>query len=151
MMSGLLMFARSPLVLALLITSSAACNRIGNAGRDVRGDNAQMEQRADFRRDQLLLMCNVDFPCKTPDQIMCIGPAQYRKMKSFDCHHTCGPGPCSGGSCEPDGPVLDCPPGQKCVSGPYYDGHCASPDGGATKGDLLASPSDASVTGEKTH
>ncbi len=55
-------------------------------------------------------MCFADFPCGTR-RFSCVGANTYFQLQSFDCHHRCGPGPCSGGTCEQVGPMRMCAAG----------------------------------------
>jgi hypothetical protein len=57
--------------------------------------------------------CVADFPCGTRAHL-CTGATTYRQAVTQDCHVRCGPGPCSGMSCEPTGPEMSCPAGMVC-------------------------------------
>jgi hypothetical protein len=64
--------------------------------------------------------CFVDFPCMGARfQCDAVG-GTYHELQSMDCHVTCGPGPCSGGSCEAVGTALSCPSGTQCVTPGLY-------------------------------
>jgi hypothetical protein len=64
------------------------------------------------------LLCFADPPCAGRTH-MCSGKTTYRRMTNIDCHATCGPGPCTGGTCGVTGPELTCPDGTVCVD-PVY-------------------------------
>jgi hypothetical protein len=60
-------------------------------------------------------MCYADFPCSGYN-FSCRGTSKYVATVSRDCHETCGPGPCTGASCGPVGPEIECPAGTRCFS-----------------------------------
>ncbi|MBI5537031.1 MAG: hypothetical protein HY898_30195 [Deltaproteobacteria bacterium] len=78
-------------------------------------------------------MCYSDFPCRQGETIRCVDDAHYVPVATHDCHYTCGPGPCSGGTCDTAGPSQECPAGTTCIHGVVgidFD-HCGAPDAGA--------------------
>jgi hypothetical protein len=82
----------------------------------------------------------VDFPCGPGETMRCVDSTHYRTVQSHDCHYACGPGPCSGGTCDAVGDVQACADGQLCIQGTGYNNydHCGIPDAGAD------APTDAS-------
>lgn len=58
--------------------------------------------------------CNADFPCGGR-RFACLGAAQWQRVVTRDCSFVCGCVPCSGASCEPDGPVESCATGTTCT------------------------------------
>lgn len=62
----------------------------------------------------------------------CIDEVHYKPLQNHDCHWACGPGPCSGGTCDPVGPEQTCPAGQVCLKGVGYSSvdRCGQPDAG---------------------
>jgi hypothetical protein len=72
--------------------------------------------------------CLVDFPCSTggPDHV-CVSDTSYRRTVTHDCTFHCGNVPCSGATCDPDGPVIDCAPGTACVQRPIPSNLDAGP------------------------
>ncbi len=57
--------------------------------------------------------CMVDFPC-FDRKTSCSGKTKYYKVQTFPCGKYCGDAKCSGASCDPVGPALECPPGTVC-------------------------------------
>jgi hypothetical protein len=79
-------------------------------------------------------VCAADFPCFGYNFI-CVGYDTYSAAVSHDCHFTCGPGPCMGGTCEPTGLILTCPSGTRCANRLQWSSSggqqpCALIDGG---------------------
>ncbi len=72
-------------------------------------------------------ICAVDFPCPTGLTMWCVDDTHYQPVATHDCHYICGPGPCTGGTCDPEGPMQSCPFMQTCVQSPGHD-HCLGPD-----------------------
>ncbi len=72
--------------------------------------------------------CFADFPCRAGEVIRCTGENTFFPVVSHDCHYACGPGPCSGGTCDPAGPTASCPSGEHCVYGDDFTvpDHCAA-------------------------
>jgi len=60
-------------------------------------------------------MCYVDFPCQSP--YLCTSTGYQPVATNDDCHSKCGPGPCSGATCDAVGSEIACPAGTRCVSG----------------------------------
>jgi hypothetical protein len=58
-------------------------------------------------------MCFVDFPCSYAYR--CTSAGYQPVSTNWDCHKICGPGPCSGATCELAGPEVVCPAGTRCV------------------------------------
>ena len=57
--------------------------------------------------------CYVDFPCQYTYRCTADGYQPYET--NYDCHSVCGPGPCSGASCDPSGSPVACPAGTRCL------------------------------------
>lgn len=57
--------------------------------------------------------CAVDFPC-FGRKTRCNGATKYYKVQTFPCEKYCGDAKCTGGSCDPVGPEMECPPGTVC-------------------------------------
>ena len=79
-------------------------------------------------------ICAADSPCFGYPYV-CMSSTTYAVGVDHDCHFTCGPGACMGGTCDPTGPVLSCPAGTQCVRRYEWnskDGQppCAPSDGG---------------------
>jgi hypothetical protein len=93
--------------------------------------------------------CYADFPC-FGRQAMCVGTTHYQELISHDCHYSCGPELCSGGSCDPVGNVLPCGPGLVCrevslfdAGNTYLTTAACVPDPDAGEGDVeVAYPGD---------
>jgi hypothetical protein len=91
--------------------------------------------------------CAADFPC-FGRRWWCVDATHYYRTMDHDCHFLCGPGPCSGGSCDPDGDTIACPAGTECAQQNLTsadagvtsaDGQpCRSPDGGQPDGSVDA-------------
>jgi len=81
--------------------------------------------------------CNADFPCGNR-RLYCRGETEWGRLRTYDCHFRCGCAPCTGMSCEPDGPTMTCPSGTVCrvspsVNPPMPDTRetpCEAPDAG---------------------
>lgn len=58
-------------------------------------------------------MCFVDSPC--PHAYRCTSAGYQPLETNWDCHSICGPGPCSGATCQNAGPEVLCPLGTRCV------------------------------------
>jgi hypothetical protein len=54
--------------------------------------------------------CSVDFPC-FDKKTRCNGATKYYKVQTVPCEKYCGDANCSGASCDPVGPEMECPPG----------------------------------------
>ena len=76
-------------------------------------------------------MCYVDFPCSYPYRCTATG---YQPVTTHDCHHACGPGPCSGGTCDRDGSEIACPAGTRCVDGASDTSRACQPIDAGTDG-----------------
>jgi cysteine-rich repeat protein len=78
--------------------------------------------------------CAVDFPCDEREA-ECVGGSRIQYLHTVSCRELCPPGPCSGGSCEPDGDPQDCPDGTACrdvrVSLNGYTAVCDDGNGGS--------------------
>lgn len=62
------------------------------------------------------LLCYADFPCEVLGlKFSCGTDHSYVTVASHDCHSVCGPGPCSGGTCDTSGPEMQCPASTVCV------------------------------------
>jgi hypothetical protein len=61
-------------------------------------------------------MCFADFPCRPGNRYRCDGTPDYVVLETHECHYSCGPGPCSGESCDPTGPHGHCAAGEQCVA-----------------------------------
>ena len=81
--------------------------------------------------------CNADFPCGGR-RFACLGTAQWQRVVTRDCSFVCGCVPCSGASCELDGPVQSCVAGTACT--------VSSPGSGAL--DTRATPCEVPVPDE---
>ena len=85
--------------------------------------------------------CLTDFPCDPSTAWTCIDDVTAQMNESHDCHFTCGPGPCGGGSCDPTGPVVHCVAPERCVPASWsVSAPCAAPDAGS---DAAADVTDA--------
>jgi len=58
--------------------------------------------------------CNADFPCGGR-RFVCLSETWWRRVSTRDCSFRCGCVPCTGQSCEPEGPQLICPEGTVCT------------------------------------
>ncbi len=78
--------------------------------------------------------CVVDFPCEEREA-ECVGGSAIQHLRTVSCRESCPPGPCSGGSCEPEGEPQDCPEGTACrdvrVSLYGYTAVCDDGSGGS--------------------
>jgi hypothetical protein len=105
-------------------------------------------------RDGAPGFCNADSPCGVSGiSHFCVDATHYRRAVSHDCSFICGAVPCSGGSCDPDGPVMACDPGTVCVNqmpGGQADAGPACqppPDGGDAGGADADAAGDVSAGG----
>jgi hypothetical protein len=73
----------------------------------------------DARSPDAESVCYVDFPCMGA-KFACADARSYQLLQSMDCHFSCGPGPCSGGTCNAVGAPIDCPSGTACVPSTLY-------------------------------
>lgn len=127
------MAIRPLLLCALSLASLVHCGST-TGGESGTGDGAAAETAPEDGG-----MCFVDYPC-FDGPFLCTGTSTYVPVVSHDCHYKCGPGPCSGGSCDPSGPEQTCPSGTVCMKGRIPDGvksPCFAPgtslDGGAAE------------------
>ncbi len=58
-------------------------------------------------------MCFVDSPCAYAYR--CTSGGYQPLETNWDCHSICGPGPCSGATCQNAGPEVLCPAGTRCL------------------------------------
>ena len=84
----------------------------GSGGYGPRGGTAGGGQAGTGGSGGSTMMCYADFPCTYTYR--CSGSG-YQQYESRDCHSSCGPGPCSGETCEAVGSEIPCPAGTRCV------------------------------------
>ena len=70
-------------------------------------------------------VCAADRPC-FGYPFVCSGIDRYFQAADHDCHFTCGPGACMGGTCDPMGSELMCPTGTRCIA-LQWQGHQGTP------------------------
>ena len=85
--------------------------------------------------------CNADFPCGRR-RFVCLGTDRWSRVVTQPCSYRCGCVPCTGMSCESDGPTYACGPGERCSAPdlPTGDDLRASPCEPVDAGVIVDSP-----------
>ena len=117
------------------VDTSAANDATLDARLEVGIDDASDGSLSDDSVTPTEAGCFVDFPCESWEAWQCDDDGHATARESHDCHFACGPGPCSGGSCDPTGAKTTCVPGTHCVEQLPSWG-----DGGPTKLDGPCQP-----------
>lgn len=127
-----------PLFLFALVTLAACGSTTVTVGPDATAPDRTLVEESPAAETGPL--CFVDFPC-FGQRFACSGASTYRAVVTHDCSYRCSQ-PCSGGSCDPDGPTLECPAGTRCVDRTASDlrgasdprsSPCEAADGGAPR------------------